>query len=250
VLADSVREGKLTYCIPFLALALATTAIASPAAAQQPPAAGQQQTEPVVVVSGEGLVKAAPDQAFVTIAAESRSRNPKEAQTQNAQAMSAVQQKLLAAGIPKDAIRTLSVDLQLESDWVNGRQIPRGYVARNSIEVRLDDLARVGEVIDLAVTSGATAVHGVRFDLKQREALEREALKRATAQALGRAEAAAAGAGRAINRVIRIEEPAGRPYPMPAPVMMRAAEETRVQTPVIAGEIEIRASVLVTATLK
>ncbi len=241
----------MTYRIPVLAFALATAAIVSTSvAAQQPPTAGQQQAEPVVVVSGEGLVKAAPDQAFVTIAAESRSRNPKEAQTQNAQAMSAVQQKLLAAGIPKDAIRTLSVDLQLESDWVNGRQIPRGYVARNSIEVRLDDIVRVGEVIDLAVTSGATAVHGVRFDLKQRESLEREALKRATAQALGRAEAAAAGAGRAINRVIRIEEPAGRPYPMPAPVMMRAAEESRVQTPVVAGEIEIRASVLVTATLK
>src|SRR5688572_1699216 len=65
-------RGTLTYRIPVFAFALATTAIVStPAAAQQPPTAGQQQAEPVVVVSGEGLVKAAPDQAFVTIAAES-----------------------------------------------------------------------------------------------------------------------------------------------------------------------------------
>ena len=98
-------------------------------------------------------------------------------------------------------------DLQLESDWVNGRQVPRGYVARNLIEVRLDDITRVGEVIDVAVTSGVNAVHGVRFDLKKREPLERDALKRATADARMRAEAAAAGAGRSIDRVIRIEEP-------------------------------------------
>jgi hypothetical protein len=229
----------------FTVLALIWPAL--PLFAQTP----QQQDGPVVVVSGEGVVKAAPDQAWVTIGAESRSRNPKEAQTQNATAMSAVQQKLAAAGIAKDALRTLSVDLQLESDWVNGRQVPRGYVARNTIEVRLDDIARVGEVIDIAVTGGATAVHGVRFDLKQRQSLEREALKLATADARARAEAAAAGAGRAIDRVIRIEEPSGRPYPPPAPMLMaRTAEDARAQTPVIAGEIEIRANVMLTATLK
>lgn len=226
---------------------LALTGIHSTVRAQTPPS----QAEPVVVVSGEGVVKAAPDQAWVTIGAESRSRNPKEAQSQNATAMSGVQQKLAAAGIAKDALRTLSVDLQLESDWVNGRQVPRGYVARNMIEVRLDDIARVGEVIDIAVTGGATAVHGVRFDLKQREALEREVLKRATTDARARADAAASGAGRTIDRVIRIEEPAGRAYPPPAPMMMaRVAEDARAQTPVIAGEIEIRASVVLTATLK
>jgi uncharacterized protein YggE len=208
--------------------------------------------EPVVVVAGEGIVKAPPDQAFVTIGAESRSKVPKEAQAANATAMTAVQQKIVAAGIPKDAIRTLAYDLQLESDWVNGRQVPRGYVARNSIEVRLDDITRVGEVIDLAVSGGATAVHNVRFDLKQRDMLEREALKRATADARARADAAASGAGRAIDRVIRIEEPtSGRPSP-PVPMMMmrEAAAAAAPPTPVAPGEIEIRATVTLTATLK
>jgi uncharacterized protein YggE len=221
-------------------------AVAVPLGAQAP------VTEPVVVVSGEGVVKAAPDQAFVTLSAESRSRNPKEAQAQNAKAMTAVQQALAGAGIAKDAIRTLATELRMESDWVNGRQVPRGYVARNTIEVRLDDIARVGEVMDLAVTSGATTVHGVRFDLKQREALEREALKRATVDARARAEAAAAGAARTIDRVIRIEEAGVRPMPPPQPMMMmrEAAAGAAPDTPVIAGEIEIRATILLTATLK
>ncbi|MBA3270161.1 MAG: SIMPL domain-containing protein [Acidobacteria bacterium] len=225
------------------------SSIASPARAQTP---ATTPTDAVVVVSGEGLVKAAPDQAWVTLAAESRSKNPKDAQSQNAKTMNTVQERLALAGFPKDAVRTVAYDLQLESDWVNGRQVPRGYLARNTIEVRLDDITRVGEVIDISISSGATSVHGVRFDLKQRASLEREALKLATADARGRAEAAAAGVGTTIGRVLRIEEPGGRPSP-PGPMMMmrEVAQDARAaSTPVVAGEIEIRASVVLSATLK
>lgn len=233
---------KTLVIVPFVLLA-------SVASAQTTTA----PSEPVVVVSGEGLVKATPDQAWVTFAVESRSKNPKDAQAQNAKAMTSVQERLTAAGIPKDAIRTLSYDLHLESDWVGGRQVPRGYLARNTIEVRLDDITRVGEAIDMAITSGANHVHGVRFDLKQRDALEREALKRATADARARAEALAAGVGASIGRVLRIDAARGD-YPMPPPVpMMRemAAQDARsVTTPVVAGEIEIRANVTLTASLK
>jgi uncharacterized protein len=219
-----------------------------------PGAAGAQNAtaaEPVVVVTGEGLVKVAPDRAWVTLTTESRSRNPKDAQAQNARVMTTVQERLAAAGIPKDAIRTTSYDLQLESDWVNGRQVPRGYVARNTIEVRLDDLTRVGEVIDISVTGGVTSVHGVRFDLRDRDTHEREALKRATADARARAEAAAAGAGATIGRVIRIEEPTQRIFaPSPMAMTREVASADRAVTPIVAGDIEIRANILLTATLK
>ena len=48
--------------------------------------------------------------------------------------------------------------------------------------------------------------------------LERDALRRATADARMRAEAAAAGAGRSIDRIIRIEEAGDRRYPQPMPM--------------------------------
>lgn len=208
--------------------------------------------EPVVVVSGEGIVRAAPDRAWVSLSVESRSKNPKEAQAQNAKNMTRVQEQLLKAGVPKDAIRTIAYGLQLESDWVDGKQVPRGYVARNTIEVRLDAVDRVGEIIDVAITNGANSVHGVRFDVKDRDALEREALKRAAADARSRAEATAAGVGAAIGRIMRIEQPSSRVFPAEAsPMMMReAAQDSGPSTPVVAGEIEVRASVVLTATLK
>lgn len=217
------------------------------AAAQTP-----QHTEPVVVVAGEGVVKAAPDVAWVTIGAESRSKSPKEAQAQNATAMSAVHEKLTGARIPKDAIRTLSVDVQQEVDWVDGRRVLRGYVARNTIEVRVDEIARVGEILDLSVGTGATSVQGLRFDVKDRTSLERDALQRAVADARARAEAAAAGAGTTIGRVVRIEEPGVERMPPPPQYMMARAAmaEDKAVTPVAAGEIEIRSRVTLTASIK
>jgi uncharacterized protein YggE len=204
---------------------------------------------PSVVVSGEGIVTAVPDQAWVRIGAESRSKVSKEAQSRNAEAMTAVQQKMTALGIPKDAVRTLAIDLQMEYDYANGRQTPRGYVARNTIEVRVDDFAKLGDVLDAAVGSGATNLHGLRFDVKRREALEREALQLAVANAMGRAEALAAGSKRAIDRVIRIEESSvGRGPDMPVMAMRMKAEDAG--TPVAAGELEIRAQVRLTAAIK
>jgi len=204
---------------------------------------------PSVVVSGEGVVTAVPDQAWVRIGAESRAKIPTDAQARNAEAMTAVQQKMTTLGIPKDAVRTLAIDLQMEYDYANGKQTPRGYVARNTIEVRVDDFAKLGDVLDAAVGSGATNLHGLRFDVKRREALEREALQLAVANAIGRAEALAAGAKRSIDRVLRIEESSlSRGGEMPVMAMRMKAEDAG--TPVAAGELEIRAQVRLTAALK
>src|SRR6187402_3465120 len=153
-----------------IAIALLSLALSSSAAFAQTPAETSQ-----VIVTGEGLVKATPDQAWVTIGAESRSKVSKEAQQRNAEAMTAVQQKIAGFGVPKEAIRTTAIDLQMEFDYANGKQTPRGYVARNTIEVRVDDLAKLGDVLDAVVNSGATMIHGLRFDVKQRDQIEGQA---------------------------------------------------------------------------
>jgi uncharacterized protein YggE len=157
-------------------------------------AAGAQSAapgSPVVVVRGEGEVRAQPDVAFITLATEHRGATAKDAQSQGATAMTAVQQRLTAAGLAKDAIRTLSYDLQPQFDYANGKQVPRGFLARNVIEVRAEPVTRVGELLEVAISAGGTSVQGVRFDLKDRTQLERQAITRAVADARAKAVAAA-----------------------------------------------------------
>jgi len=212
--------------------------------------ARQPGSPAVVVVTGEGLVQAAPDRAWMTITAESRAGNPREAQRRNADAMAPVQDKLRAAGVPADAIRTIAYDLQQEWDFVNNRRVSRGYVARNTIEVRVDAIERVGELLEIAVASGATAVGGIRFDVKDPGRLEREALRLAIADARAKAEASAAAAGGAIARIARIEEQGVVSRP-PVPVLAaREALQASDAPPIAAGQLEFRAQVTLTAELK
>lgn len=229
----------------FVALCL----LASPAWAQ-PVQRLQDPGPPVVVTTGEATIKRAPDRVWVTIAAESRARTPREAQKLNADAMSAVMQKLKGAGLPADSIRTTTYDLQPEFDYHDGRQTLRGYVARNAIEVRLDQVERAGEILDLTVGAGATNVSGLRFDLKDRAGVEREALALAVADARARADAAAAGAKMTVGGVLKIEE-RRESMPDPRPVMLAMQREmASAQPPITPGELEIRVVVTLTASIK
>lgn len=230
-----------TLSAAFLAILLITPAYVF---AQQPP-------PDVVVTSGEGLVQVAPDRAWITIAAETRGPSAKEAQQRNTEAMRPVQDALRKAGLSAEVIRTVGYDLQQEFDFVNNRRVSRGYVARNSIEVRVDDVSRLGELLELSVGQGATTVHGLRFDLKDRARLERDALRQAVAAARTKAEAAAEGAGRAIDRVIKVEEGGGPPSP-PMPMFRAQAAQAGGgdAVPIAAGQIEIRAVATVTTLLK
>ncbi len=206
---------------------------------------------PSVVTTGDATVRLAPDQAFVTLSVETRDNNPRTAQRQNAEAMSSVQQRIATAGIARDAVRTTGYSIQQEFDFANGRRTPRGYVARNGVEVRVDAVERVGELLDAMVAAGATTVSGVRFDLKDRASAEREALRLAVVDARARADAMAAGAGRSVDRVLRITDSAQPRFkPAPQMMMMERAAGAAAETPVAPGEIEVQAQVELISSLK
>lgn len=205
----------------------------------------------VIVTTGEGIMKRAPDRAWVSIAAESRARTAQEAQRLNTDAITAVLEKIKATGVAADAVQTTGYNLQPEFDYANGKQTLRGYVARNQVQVRVDALAKTGDVIAAAVGTGATNVSGVRFDLKDRDTVEREALRLAVGDARRRADAAASGAGVTIDRVIRIEEQREMGEgPRPGPMLAMRAESAQLAVPLEAGEIEVRAHVTLTAAIR
>jgi hypothetical protein len=183
----------------------------------------------------------------VTVAVETRANAPRDAQQQNATKTAAVTSALTSAGIAKDALRTVGVRLQQEFD---NRQSPKGFLATNAIEIRLTDIARAGEIADGAIAAGATRLEGITFDLRDRAAAEREALRLAVVDARGKADAAAAAVSKTVDRILRVEEsgPAGRPRPI-APMTERMTV-AGAPTPVEAGFIVVNASVQLTVSIK
>ncbi len=210
--------------------------------------AASAQTPDVLVVTGSAVVQHAPDVAFVTVSVETRARTPRDAQRLNADAVSAVLKKLGEAGVPRDALKTVGVSIQPQYDN-NGHRLPTEVLARNTVEVATPDVARAGDIADTAIQAGATALEGIRFDLKNRAAAEREAIAQAVHDGGARAEAIAAAAGRSLDRVIRIEDGRGAGNE-PRPMMMRAAAAPASATIAEPGLIEIHAEVTLTYAMK
>jgi hypothetical protein len=209
-------------------------------------------TEPVIVTTGESTLVEAPDRAYVQISAEGRASKPSEAQKVAADAMTAVQNALKSLGIPAEQIRTTGYNLIREVDYSGGSQTFRDYLARNQIEVRVDELTRLSAVVDASGASGAASISGLRFDVKNRDVVERDALKRAVEDAMARAQAVAMGAGRTVGGIVRVEEHRSS---LSSPMAFTAAgagggRGGGVPTPIAPGQIEIHANVTLTASIK
>ncbi|MSO48656.1 MAG: DUF541 domain-containing protein [Acidobacteria bacterium] len=230
-------------------LAGATPALAQPAA----PAPS------VVVASGESRIKVAPDQAWATVSLETRDSRGAEARRLGAAAMTSVMATLKKAGLDGDAGQTIGISLHPEYDYANGRQRMKGMIMSNQVQVRIDDISKVADVLDavggLTLPASSTlTVGGLRFDLKNRAGVQRDALRLAVEDAVARAKALAAGAGMSVGRTLRIEE-AGAESQMKFPqeqfMMARAGQaDASMPTPISPSDIEIRAQVTVTVEIK
>jgi len=217
--------------------------------------AAQGQTPPATVSSmGEAVIRRPPDRAIITLTTESRGQTPQEAQTKGAVIMKAVQAAVDALKLTGGQVMTTGLYLSQDYEVSGNQRVPRGFVDRHTIIVRLDDISRAGEVLTVAVGAGATNISGIRFDRRDREALEEEALKQAVGVARARADALAAGAGKTVDRVLRVaEERVAFEAGALNPRLMAAQSESLAlggSVPVASGEIEIRMRVVLTATLR
>ena len=208
-----------------------------------------------VVTLGEGIVRVAADRAVVTLSSESRGDTAAETQNLGNAQMKAVQAAV--GGLKLVGGQVTTTGLMLSPNWVfvNNQRTQKGYVGRHTITIKFDEPGRAGEVVAAAIGAGANDMSGIRFDRRDRRTLEQEALKLAVQDARARADALAAGAGRVVDRIVRIaEEGAAVSTGLGSPATFRAggmAESVAVTgAPIAQSDVEIRARVVLTATVK
>lgn len=202
--------------------------------------------EGTLSVTGEGVVQTVPDQATLSLGVTSNGATAAEAMAANTTAMTAVIARLRAAGIDEADLQTSN--LFLSANWGgydSGTPKVIDYTASNMLNVRLREIATLGEMLDAAVTDGANAVNGISFGLADPKPAMDEARTRAVADARARAEVLAAAAGVTLGPIASITE-AGA-FNGPGPLFR--AEMAGGPVPVETGEIAVTANVTVTWSL-
>ena len=231
----------------FIPLLLATALSATPVFAQEVPMSG------TISIGGVGEVTAAPDTAFVNSGVTSQGATAREALDANTKAMGELIETLKAAGIEARDIQTSGFSVNpnyVYSDArdANGYQLPpkiNGYQVFNNVNVRVRELAKLGAVLDKAVTVGANTINGVSFSVADPSKLYDEARKAAFADAKAKAQLYAEVAGEELGDIRNINESQGMGSPQP--YMMKAvADSAGASVPIEGGELSYSINVQVT----
>jgi len=204
--------------------------------------ADAEDPQRILSVAGSGRVTAPPDTAWIEAGVTTQGANAADAMAANGVAMQKVLAALEALEIPERDLQTRRLQLFPVYSKHTGNEAPRitGYRASNQIQVHVRDLTTVGDVLDRVSAAGANELGNLRFEVADPAPLLDRARAAAVADAQRKAQLLAREAGVTLGEVRELSE-MGAATPPPIP-MGRMAQQTAV-VPVVAGELEFRASV-------
>ncbi|ALC86858.1 hypothetical protein AM499_14270 [Bacillus sp. FJAT-22090] len=131
----------------------------------------------VITVRGDGEVFVKPNYAQIQIEVSTEGKDVRGAQQENANIMNQVIQSLLQLNIPREDIQTAAFNVLPQYDYVEGKQIFRGYEVTNALTVKVRDTNKIGSVIDTAVQNGANRVSGIQFKIENADPYYQQALR-------------------------------------------------------------------------
>jgi len=208
---------KQKNLIAVLIIAIMALALVACNAAQGGLAAPTTQTGSVVnaggiTVVGQGTAYGQPDQATVIVGVETFAATVAEATSQNQTTLENVMAALTTAGIAAEDIQTTNYSLYAEQ--IYGEKGPEGiagYRVSNQVNVKIRDIALVGDVLAAVTEAGANAIYGVNFSVADPAALEAEARALAMQDAANRAASLAELGSVTLGKITVISEVVGTP---------------------------------------
>lgn len=233
-------------------LALALTAATSVAMAQSLP--GPRPAPPpgpaTILVTGQAKVSETPDRVYIDIGVTTQAQKSEAATSENAAKSSAIVAAVKRASGSGAQLTTTEYSVSPNYNYPRDGGSPGivGYTASNVVRVRLDDLRRIGSVIDAATQAGSNNVQDIRFALRDEQTARAQALRQAALDARQDADALAEALGLEIVRILSVSEesPEVRPVPIYPQAMRFAAKASAPATPVEAGTLDVSATVTLT----
>jgi len=205
-----------------------------------------------VMVTGDSIVRVQPDTATLMISVVTQAKRAIDAQQENAVKSEAVSRSVKAAA-PGGEVKTSGYSVQPQRVYrENQPPTITGYEARNTVTVTLNDLTKVGSVIDAASQAGANDIGSISFSLKQDREAQDQALKDATREAISKAQAVAQALGGRVTRIVEVQEEGFRqpPQPLFQTEGYVAAVKRDASTPIEVGALEISSRVQVIAEVE
>lgn len=193
----------------------------------------------IIRVFGLSKVVIQPDTAQITLGATTEDVVLQKAQQENARIIDEIISSLNEIGIPNEQIQTKSYSIFPQYDFVEGKQIFKGYKVEHLLNISVKMIKNAGLTVDTAVKNGANIVSGIVFSAEHSALYKQQALSLAVIDAFKKAEVLAKTLGvQLIQTPIMINEidrQRGEPIPIQTSQFLKAESATPIQP----GTIEI-----------
>jgi uncharacterized protein YggE len=193
---------------------VATSLFAQRGAAPPPPPPPLTQEQVLVpgqnitIVSGTGSVAMAPDVVTVRLGVESDGEHvPTIVATNNTRVAEIIRQ-LKARGVKPQELQTSAFYVRS----LERGDVRVGYLVSNTITLSSSDVARVGELVEAAINSGANEVSGPNFSVQNEKVVQDQCLDLAFADAKSKAARLARLSERKLGKVLAVTDGSSSPF--------------------------------------
>ena len=205
-----------------------------------------------VAVNGTGFSEVKPDRAILNMSINARQPSLAAAQSEAAKVTAKVLALTDKLKIDRKYVDTTGASVRPDYRWNREReeQELRGYIAERQMLVKVDNLDKLGKLVEGAVASGVNQVSPPQLDSSKRKALRRDALAMAARDARANAEVLAETLGAKLGEPISIIDGSATPGPpVPQMRMATAAMESDSAATYNAGDLTFTATVTVVFNL-
>jgi uncharacterized protein YggE len=207
-----------------------------------------------IVVRGDAVIRAQPDEAILWLTLSALGQSPGAALADVEERSQGLVRLLDELRLSSADRSTSGVTVREEFDHTARGQRSLGHRASVRTMVRITDPAIAGRLISRATTDLQVSVEGPRWSISSANPIRLQAAREAAADAARKAQAYAAGVDAKLGRLVRLQEPGTGP---PSPTFRRAgglagfaAAGGPDQMPIEVGDQEVAAAIEATFVLE
>ncbi len=217
-----------------------------------------QQARNTITVTESGEIYAKPDLAVAIFSVITEGKSVAEALNQNTNKMNAVIEFVKKQGVEEKDLKTTNFSIYPRYEYqqktqtqiypyLPGQRVLVGYEVSQSLEVKIRDLTKIGQIIEGAAAAGANQAGDLRFTIDKEDELKAKAREEAIKKAKDKAKELASQLGVRLVRVVNFSESGAMPIFYAAEMKAMSTAGAGGATPHIeTGENKITATVAIT----
>jgi uncharacterized protein YggE len=222
---------------------------------------GQEiEAKNTITVSDKGEIYAKPDLALANFSVISEAKQVAEAMSENTKKMNAVIDFIKGKGVEEKDLKTVRFNLYPRYEWLEkeaclppcpqGKRVLVGYEVEQTLEVKIRDLSKIGEIIEGATEAGANQVGDLQFTIDKQDELKKQARELAIEKAKNKAKELASQLGVKLVRITNFTESSAVPIPYSYSLEKAAGLGGEEIPQIEKGENKIEVSVSITYEIR